>query len=73
MQARILVDGKFLRYGGTVIARGAVSHAEIETGNVFMIGGGTYTFPPDVVRRWFEDVLDDNPAADDALNNWRAR
>lgn len=59
MESRIVVDGKFLRHGGTVIARSGVDQANVDAGEVFMRDGSVYTFPPDVVRSWFSDVRDD--------------
>lgn len=52
------IDGRFLRYRGTVLNRADVSEADIDKGIVIMRSGHQFIIDREVVRAWFGDIYD---------------
>jgi hypothetical protein len=55
---KIVLDGNFLNYGGTVLNRVEVAEADTANGMVIMKSGHQYFLEPSVVRGWFSDIMD---------------
>lgn len=58
MSTDIKVDGKFLRYGFTVLSRAGVAEISLNSGHILMHSGNKYAVPPAVARAWFADTID---------------
>lgn len=58
MSTNIKVDGLFLRYGDTVLARAGVADVNLNNGHILMHSGKIFAVPPAVARAWFSDQID---------------
>lgn len=58
LKTRIVVDGNFINYGGTVLNRAEVSEADAENGMVIMKSGHQYWLSSVALKAWFSDTMD---------------
>ena len=60
MNATIENKAPIRRYGNIVVNLAYVNSADTRSGVVYMHGGLRYEFPPEVVQKWFADIIDDS-------------
>ncbi len=55
---KVVVDGNFLNYGGTILNRAEVAEADTLNGMVIMRSGHQYFLEPNALCAWFSDTMD---------------
>ena len=58
MSTTIEIKAPLRRYGNIVVNLAYVNSADTRSGVVYMHGGLRLEFPPEVVQRWFADIVD---------------
>ena len=58
MSTSIEIKAPLCRYDNIVINLAYVNSADTRSGVVYMHGGLRWEFPPEVVQKWFSDIVD---------------
>ena len=58
MSTSIEIKAPLCRYDNIVINLAYVNSADTRSGVVYMHGGLRWEFPPEVVQKWFADIVD---------------
>ena len=58
MSTTIEIKAQLRRYSNIVVNLAYVNSADTRSGVVYMHGGLRWEFPPEVVKRWFSDIVD---------------
>ena len=58
MSTSMEIKAPLCRYGNIVVNLACVNSADTRSGVVYMHGGLRWEFPPEVVQKWFADIVD---------------
>ena len=58
MSTSMEIKAPLCRYGNIVVNLAYVNSADTRRGVVYMHGGLRWEFPPEVVQKWFADIVD---------------